>query len=192
MPGVRRIGLTPSMSDRLSQEEEDKVPLLKVTVNLENIRWEILIIKKKINLGLRDGVLVQSVSNKWAWLPDSYRKARLWGVVIPALESQTQKKKQILNLVGHVPAQCNTWGMIPEFVLRLPHAHAYMYKRAYICVFVYLYTHEYMPHTYILTNSACSMTINLLVDHRHSIHFLSGGPLVSFQDYSYWIWNSPC
>lgn len=48
MPGVRRIGLTPSVSgmDRLSQEEKDKVPLLKVTVNLENIRWEILIIKK--------------------------------------------------------------------------------------------------------------------------------------------------
>lgn len=147
---------------------------------------------KKIKLGLRYGALVQNLSNKWVWLPDPRRRARLQGVVIPALDSQIQKKKQTLSLIGHVPAQCNTWGLIPEFVLWLPHAHADMYKRAYICVYVYLYTHKHMPHTYILTNSACSLTINLSADYCHPTYFLNGSPLVSFQNDSYWIWNSPC
>lgn len=50
MQGVRRIDLMPSESrmDRLSQEGADEVLPLEVTVNLEDIWWEIPFIKKLI------------------------------------------------------------------------------------------------------------------------------------------------
>lgn len=106
-----RLNALCILNDRLSQEGENKVPPLKVPVNLEDIWWEILIILKKNSCCWYSARLT---SESGSWNP--HRKTRHgWECYNPSpREPETGGS---LSLLGHGPGQCNTCGMIPELVL---------------------------------------------------------------------------